>query len=144
MISRFPTDRGLSRRSLLRAATAAGIAVATGIAPSSATTIRAARSVNALPTLMDGLSSTPLGDQLAWLLGAVNAGGTDLTEADIAAHVAPSFLAAVPPTQLIGLIQGLAAGYGTLTLQGATRPPTTMVRISRPFDSLMYSCRMMS
>jgi pimeloyl-ACP methyl ester carboxylesterase len=77
-----------------------------------------------MPTLVDGLASTPLGDQLAWFLAAVNTGGAGLTEADIAAHVAPSLLAVVPPAQLIGLMQGLAGGYGTLTLQGATRPPT--------------------
>lgn len=125
MISRFPTDRSLSRRSLLRAATAAGIAVATGIGPSSATTTRAARATNSMPSLVDGLASTPLGDQLSWFLAAVNAGGTGLTEADIAAHMAPSLLAAIPPAQLTGLIQGLAGGYGALTLQGVTRPPTT-------------------
>src|SRR5215211_4588803 len=124
MISHVPTDRGLSRRALLRAATVAGIAVATGIGPSSATTTRAARGANAMPTLADGLASTPLGDQLAWVLAAVNAGGTGLTDADVAAHFAPSLLAVIPPAQFIGLVQGLAGGYGALTLQGATRPPT--------------------
>lgn len=136
MISHVTTGRGLSRRSLLRAATAAGIAVAFGrgvsahstraasIGLPAAATSHAARAANALPALVDGLSSTPLGDQLAWFLAAVNAGGTGLTEADVTAHVAPSLLAAVPPTQLVGLMQGLAGGYGALTLQGTTRPPT--------------------
>jgi pimeloyl-ACP methyl ester carboxylesterase len=136
MISHVATGRGLSRRSLLRAATAAGIAVtvgrgamprstrAAGIGSPAATATRATGAANAMPTLVDGLAASPLGDRLAWLLAAVNASGTGLTEADIAAHVAPSLLAAVPPAQLIGLMQGLAGGYGALTLQGATRPPT--------------------
>jgi pimeloyl-ACP methyl ester carboxylesterase len=125
MISHVTTGRSLSRRSLLRAATAAGIAVATGFGPSSPITTRAARATNSMPSPVDGLASTPLGDQLSWLLAAVNAGGTGLTEADIATHVAPSFLSVVPPAQLIGLMQGLAGGYGALTFQGVTRPPTT-------------------
>jgi pimeloyl-ACP methyl ester carboxylesterase len=65
-----------------------------------------------------------LGDQLSWFLAAVNDGGTSLTEEDVAAHFAPSFVAAVPPAQIIGLIQGLAGGYGVLTVDGVTRPPT--------------------
>jgi pimeloyl-ACP methyl ester carboxylesterase len=65
-----------------------------------------------------------LGDQLSWFLAAVNDGGTSLTEEDVAAHFAPSFVAAVPPAQIIGLIQGLAGGYGVLAVDGVTRPPT--------------------
>jgi pimeloyl-ACP methyl ester carboxylesterase len=73
---------------------------------------------------LDALAQTPLGDQLAWFLAAVNDGGASLTEADVAAHVAPEFLAVIPPDQMIGLMQGIAGGYGALTLQGVTRPPT--------------------
>jgi hypothetical protein len=135
MISHIATGRSLSRRSLLRAATAGGIAgtVGRGMMPHStraagiispSTTATRAQAANATPTSVDGLASTPQGDQLAWFLAAVNAGGTGLTEADVAAHVAPGLLAVVPPEQLIGLMQGLAGGYGTMTLQGTTRPPT--------------------
>ena len=73
---------------------------------------------------LDALTQTPVGEQLAWLLAAINDGGATLTEADVAEHVSPAFLAVIPPAQLIGLIQQLASGYGTLTLQGVTRPPT--------------------
>jgi pimeloyl-ACP methyl ester carboxylesterase len=65
-----------------------------------------------------------LGDQLAWFLAAMNDAGASLTEADVEAHMAPSLLAVLPPVQVIATIQGLAAGYGALTLQGVTRPPT--------------------
>jgi pimeloyl-ACP methyl ester carboxylesterase len=54
----------------------------------------------------------------------INGGGATLTEDDIAAHFAPTFLAALPPAQIIGQIQAIAAGYGALTLDGVTRPPT--------------------
>jgi pimeloyl-ACP methyl ester carboxylesterase len=73
---------------------------------------------------LDALAQTPLGEQLAWFLAAVNDGGVSLTEADVTAHVAPDFLAVVPPAQVTGFIQGLAGGFGALTLQGVTRPPT--------------------
>jgi pimeloyl-ACP methyl ester carboxylesterase len=71
-----------------------------------------------------GLAGTTLGDQLAWFVAAVNDGGASLTEADIEAHMAPKILDVTPPAQVIAIIQGLAAGYGTLTLEGVTRPPT--------------------
>jgi pimeloyl-ACP methyl ester carboxylesterase len=76
------------------------------------------------PATPDALAQTPLGEQLAWFLAAVNDGGASLTEDDVAAHVSPGFLAVVPPAQVIGLMQGMAGGYGALTLQGVTRPPT--------------------
>ena len=79
---------------------------------------------DAVTASLDALAQTPVGKQLAWLLAAVNDGGATLTEADVAEHVSPAFLAVIPPAQLIGLIQQLASGYGTLTLQGVTRPPT--------------------
>jgi len=73
---------------------------------------------------LDALAQTPVGKQLAWLLAAVNDAGASLTEADMAEHISPEFLAVISPAQIIGLIQGLASGYGALTLQGVTRPPT--------------------
>jgi pimeloyl-ACP methyl ester carboxylesterase len=99
------------------------LAVGTGRPATSA--LHSSTAADATPVPVDGLAQTPLGDQLGWFLAAVNSGGTSLTEADIAAHVAPTLLAVVPPEQLIGLVQGLAAGYGALTLDGLTRPPTT-------------------
>ncbi|HET9659154.1 MAG TPA: alpha/beta fold hydrolase [Thermomicrobiales bacterium] len=109
-----------SRRALL-GATLAGIgAVAAGRFSANA----ANQSPEAGTATLDALAQTPLGEQLAWFLAAVNDGGASLTEADVTAHVAPDFLAVVPPAQIIGFIQGMAAGYGALTLQGVTRPPT--------------------
>lgn len=133
MISNASNSRALSRRTFLRAATAAGIAVAGGHGAIPHSTramgigsipVSSANASHALRTPADELVSTAPGSQLSWFLAAVNAGGVDLTEADIAAHVAPALLAVVPPPQLIGFMQQLAGGYGNLTLQGATRPPT--------------------
>jgi pimeloyl-ACP methyl ester carboxylesterase len=117
-----PLVRGLSRRTLLAAATATGLAVASGI--TRPTIAAPAATAAAVPTSLEGLAQTPMGDQLAWFLAAVNGGGTALTEADVAAHVSPTLLAVVPPAQLIGLVKELGAGYGAMTLQGTTRPPT--------------------
>jgi pimeloyl-ACP methyl ester carboxylesterase len=110
-----------SRRALI-GATLAGIgAIAAG-----RFTVSAARlsTPEAQTATLDALAQTPLGEQLAWFLAAVNDGGSSLTEADVAAHVAPEFLAVIPPAQIIGFMQGLAGGFGALTLQGVTRPPT--------------------
>jgi pimeloyl-ACP methyl ester carboxylesterase len=54
----------------------------------------------------------------------VSDGGAALTEAEVTEHVAPALLAVFPAAQIIALIQGMAAGYGAMTLQGVTRPPT--------------------
>ena len=47
-----------------------------------------------------------------------------LTPADVAARFAPDVLAAVPAELVVALSQQLAAGFGPVTFQGYTRPPT--------------------
>jgi pimeloyl-ACP methyl ester carboxylesterase len=116
----------LSRRSLLRIMTV-GIATVTGGLASPSSLLASGSQVTPLaasPASSDGLAGTPLGDQLAWFIAAVNSGGTLLTEADVTAHVAPVLLATVPSAQVITVVQELAAGYGALSLEGVTRPPT--------------------
>ncbi len=111
----------LSRRALIRVSLAGSGAIAAGRFTASAARQATPETETAN---LDSLAQTPLGEQLAWFLDAVNDGGASLTEADVAAHVAPEFLAVIPPAQIIGLMQGMAGGYGALTLQGVTRPPT--------------------
>ena len=123
MTSPISAHSRVSRRSLLGAATAAG--VATGVGRPALFAPYASMAADATPAPVDGLTQTPLGEQLAWFLAAVNDGGISLAEEDVVAHLAPTFLAFVPPAQVIGLIQGLAQGYGALKLDGVTRPPTT-------------------
>ena len=110
-----------SRRALIGAALAGIGAITAGRFTAGAALLSTPEAETAT---LAALEQTPLGEQLAWFLAAVNDGGVALTEADVAAHVAPEFLAVVPPAQIIGFMQGLAGGYGTLTLQGVTRPPT--------------------
>jgi pimeloyl-ACP methyl ester carboxylesterase len=119
-------DHRRSRRTLIRT-TAVGLVVVAGEQASSRSLVTARlwqSPVPATPDEADGLAGTPLGEQLAWFLAAMNDAGASLTEADVEAHMAPSLLAVLPPAQVIATIQGLAAGYGVLTLQGVTRPPT--------------------
>lgn len=120
-------DHPTSRRIVLRAMAVGFAGAAAHLAvPGSLGAARVRQSpVAATPDSADGLAGTPLGDQLAWFIDAVNSGGTSLTVADIEEHMAPSMLAVLPPEQAIATIQGLAAGYGTLTLEGVARPPTT-------------------
>jgi pimeloyl-ACP methyl ester carboxylesterase len=116
------TDPRLSRRSLLRVMTTAGILAAASHGVAQAHQLAA--TPGATPWPADGLAGTPMGDQVAWLIAAMNEGGASLTEADITEHVAPPFLAVIPPPQLIGLVQQLAEAFGTVELAGVTRPPT--------------------
>jgi pimeloyl-ACP methyl ester carboxylesterase len=115
------TVHQLSRRSLILASLAGTGAVTIGRVAAYAAN---QATPEAEPAALEALRQTPLGEQLAWFVAAVNDGGASLTEADITAHVAPEFLAVVPPAQIVGFIQGLAGGFGALTLQGVTRPPT--------------------
>lgn len=108
-----------SRRAFLRATALTGGLLASGIGFPAIGAGRAAAA-----SLPEGLAQTPLGEQIAWFLATVNGGGAGLTEAEIAAHLSPNFLAAIPPAQIVGLMQGIAGGYGALTLQGVTRVPT--------------------
>jgi pimeloyl-ACP methyl ester carboxylesterase len=119
------TSHSLDRRTLLvgAASLAAALARYQGHAAAHGATPAPSPS-DAAAASLDALAQTPVGQQLAWLLAAVNDGGASLTEADVAEHISPEFLAVIPPAQLIGLVQQLAAGYGALTLQGVTRPPT--------------------
>jgi pimeloyl-ACP methyl ester carboxylesterase len=110
---------GFTRRELLRAASLAGLAVTGGLGRS----MLRVTDASAAP-VPGALAPTPLADQLAWLLDAVNSGGAALTDAEVAEHIAPGLLALVPAAQIIGLVQTLAGGYGALTLQGTTRPQT--------------------
>ena len=120
--SRASTSSGgstLSRRRLLRTAALAGVAAASGVGISALGAVPG----SAAP-LRDGFAQSPLGEQLAWFVDAVNTGGSTLTDAEIAAHIAPDLLALVPPAQIAGFVQGLAEAFGALTLQGLTRVPT--------------------
>ncbi len=118
-------SRSLDRRTLLVGSASMAAALTGYRTPTGAQEATPAPSpADAAAVSLGALAQTPVGEQLAWLLGAINDGGASLTEADVAEHVSPAFLAVIPAAQFIGLVQGLAAGYGALTLQGVTRPPT--------------------
>jgi pimeloyl-ACP methyl ester carboxylesterase len=126
MTERAVAGRRLSRRAIIRA-TSAGLAGG-AVQLASPGSLLAARSrqapADATPAAEAGLAGTPMADQLSWFIDTVNSGGTALTEANVEAHMAPSILTATPPEQVITIIQGLAAGYGSLAYVGLTRPPT--------------------
>ncbi len=55
------------------------------------------------------IPATPVGDQLAWMLGQLNGGAATLTEADVTAHFAPVFLANfLPAPALLDLLRQTA------------------------------------
>jgi pimeloyl-ACP methyl ester carboxylesterase len=117
----------LSRRAVIRATSGGVAGAAVNLAspgPLLAAGFRQSPAA-ATPDGAESLAGTPLGEQLAWFIDAVNSGGTSLTVAEIEEHLAPSILTNLPPEQAIATVQGLAAGFGSLTLEGVTRPPTT-------------------
>jgi pimeloyl-ACP methyl ester carboxylesterase len=110
----------LTLRVLLSLAASTAVLVAAPLFGQVAGTSRAAPD-STLPSVDP---SSPVGQQLAWVVGALNDGGQTLTEADVAEHFAPSFLAGIPPEAVIALTQHVAAAFGPFVLEGATRPPT--------------------
>jgi pimeloyl-ACP methyl ester carboxylesterase len=119
------SSMSLDRRTLLGGSAALAATLARrGISTGAQESTPAPSPADAATASLDTLAQTPVGKQLAWLLAAVNDGAASLTETDVAEHIAPEFLAIIPPAQVIGLVQGVAGGYGALTLEGVTRPPT--------------------
>lgn len=95
-----------------------------------------ARGQNATPTVptpgatpiaspaADQLPDTSVGRQLAWVLSALNERSTSLTEAEMVEHFSPDFLAAVPASQGIDVVQEFASLYGPFSFAGFAQPPT--------------------
>ena len=71
------------------------------------------------------LPTSPVGEQLAWVLAQLNGGAATLTEAELTAHFAPAFLANVLPAPvLLDLLRQTAAQYAPVTVTGFAFPPT--------------------
>ena len=69
------------------------------------------------------MPATPVGDQLGWVLAQLNGGSASLTEAELAAHFTPEFLAGFP-VPLLDLLRDTAAQYAPVTVTGFPFPPT--------------------
>jgi pimeloyl-ACP methyl ester carboxylesterase len=130
-----PAVAYLSRRTLARAAVVGAMASTVGGALPAATFASRSRThaeirnisataVASTPVSIDELQQTPLGEQLEWLITLINAGADALDPTDLEAHVTTSFLTVLPPESLAGFIQQVGDAYGTLEVQGLTRPPT--------------------
>jgi hypothetical protein len=72
---------------------------------------------------------TPVGAQVAWVLGILNDKAGALSEEELTAHFAPELLAVLPPEQLVGTFQQLAA-LAPFDFQGFTRPPVDTQAVS--------------
>jgi pimeloyl-ACP methyl ester carboxylesterase len=105
-------DRNLTRRAALAGLAGAGVAAIVSIAD------HAAGRDTPAPAM-------PIDEQLAWILAALNDGAQSLTAADVTAHFTDDFLTAVPPEQIVGFTQQIAAAFGPVILDGFSRPPTS-------------------
>jgi CubicO group peptidase (beta-lactamase class C family)/pimeloyl-ACP methyl ester carboxylesterase len=70
------------------------------------------------------LPVTPLSEALGWVLTVLNDGAASLTPDEMTARFAPTFLEAIPPEIIVGLVQQVSAD-APFILEGFTRPPTT-------------------
>jgi pimeloyl-ACP methyl ester carboxylesterase len=70
------------------------------------------------------LPDSPVGDQLAWALEQLAGGAATLTEAEVAAHYAPDYLAQVQPASaVVAQFRASVAELGPLDYQGMSFPP---------------------
>lgn len=85
---------------------------------------------NAAPGSMAGtpstaeIPSTPVGEQLGWVLAQLNGGAATLGEADIASHFSPSFLSTFPAPAILDLLRQTGAEYAPINFAGFAYPPT--------------------
>ena len=71
------------------------------------------------------IPTSPVGDQLAWVLAQLNGDATRLTEHDVTARFAPSFLTQfLPAPDLLDLLRQTAAHYAPVTFSGLAFPST--------------------
>ena len=70
------------------------------------------------------LPDTPVGHQLEWVLERLSGRGEPLTQSDVSARFAPSFLDTVSAADTVATTQQFAAAYGPLSVGGLVRNPT--------------------
>src|SRR5206468_8272619 len=101
----------LSAAAAAAAAAALFVAVITGCASGTSTT--------ALP-------DTPVGHQLAWVIGEVNGSSTSLTDAEVTRHLAPKLLVALPSAQFAQIAQQATTAYTPVRFTAfASQPSAT-------------------
>jgi CubicO group peptidase (beta-lactamase class C family)/pimeloyl-ACP methyl ester carboxylesterase len=104
----------LHRRSPIALAALGATAALVGFAPGST----AAAGVT--------LPDTPMGKQLAWVIGEVNGGSSTLVPADVQRHVTPRFLVGLPAGELVAAAKQATAAYAPVRFTGfAGRPSAT-------------------
>ena len=121
------------KRTLLILASASVIACGGASPPSAATKpkplpVAAKPAPPAEPTFsFPGAPDTPVGNQLAWVLGTLvnRHGKTD--RAELEAHFAPSFLAQVPSDKLVGIFAQIADQVPGLTINTVEAEGNTLV-----------------
>jgi beta-lactamase class A len=62
------------------------------------------------------LPDNPVGQQLGWLLDALNHGGAGLTKSSLKSHFSPDFLAALPADQLLDVLNHYVEPNAPLTI----------------------------
>jgi pimeloyl-ACP methyl ester carboxylesterase len=86
--------------------------------------VRAALDDPATPSASPvAIPSTPVGDQLTWVLAQLNGDASTLTQAGVEAHFTPAFLAAFP-VSLLDLLRETATQYAPITVTGVPFVPT--------------------
>lgn len=70
------------------------------------------------------IPSSPVGQQLSWVLSMINDKHGEVSTADITAHVSPTVLSQASASQLQTVFKQLASQLGRVTVTGFATPPT--------------------
>jgi pimeloyl-ACP methyl ester carboxylesterase len=106
------------------AVAAVALAAATAVAAASAGSASAATATAPLP-------HTPVGRELAWVIGEVNGGSRSLAAGEVGHHVTPGFLAGLPARQFVEVARQATSAYAPVRFTGfAGRPsPTSAIAL---------------
>src|SRR5437667_11549642 len=69
---------------------------------------------------------TPVGQQLAWVIGEVNGSSGSLADAEVKRHLTPTLLVALPSAQFVQVAQQATSAYAPVRFTGfASHPSAT-------------------
>lgn len=81
-------------------------------------------SPTASPMASIEIPDTPVGRQFGWFLGLLSGAPVSLSDGDLRSHFSASFLAQLDPSKLTASLTQLSVGYGPISLESFTTPPT--------------------
>ena len=76
------------------------------------------------------LPDTPMGKQLAWVIGEINGGSATLVPAEVERHVTPRFLVGLPAGELVAVARQATSAYAPVRFTGFAGHPSATSAIA--------------